>query len=58
MELLINQQKREMNIELNFLGVLIKFEHNDQEAQEYSIMWKMGDKCFESPIIAIQPIED
>ena len=45
-----------MTVEVNFLGALIEYENKDQEDQEYSIMWKMGEDYFETPILAIKPV--
>ena len=44
-----------MKIELNILGMLVEYENDQQEGQEYSIMWKVGNVMVETPILKIEP---
>ena len=58
MDRLIKQTKHEMNIQVNILGMLIEYEHDDQVGQEYSIMWKVDQVMVETPIFKINTQEE
>ena len=49
----LQETKHRLKVELNILGMLIKYQDDSQEGQEYSVMWKVGNEVFETAIASI-----